>query len=97
MADVTKFAEVLATYEAGTNPRWVACHVAIGRRPVGWEFMVWNSQRWQEFAALQGCKTGLDASASVFLKLGHEAHEKFDTWLRETVDGGAMPESWRTP
>lgn len=39
------------------NPRWTRCRAALGREPKAYEFIVWNSRCWQEFAETLGLRS----------------------------------------
>lgn len=74
--------EARATYKSPVNPRWVACHAALGRRPKAYEFLIWLPKYWRRFAGLHGCRD----ARSVELKMGvSEAHAAFDRWLEDEV------------
>lgn len=90
------FAAALAEAREGleaeeVNPRWVACHAVLGRRPEGWEFLVWTGERWRDFAKLRGWPCGCpgckaDPSGHVFFNMGLEDGQRaFDEWLRGLV------------
>ncbi len=65
----------------GFNSRWVACHVAMGREPKPWEFIVWLRSQWIEFYRLDPEFRG---EKSYLLAHGVEATDReFDAWLRE--------------
>ena len=65
------------------NSRWVACGRALGGKFSVWQFQIWMSEQWREFAALHGVRT----SDEVFLKLGEHTHKDFDTWLEAKTRG----------
>jgi hypothetical protein len=66
------------------NPRWTRCRAALGRQPAAYEFIIWNSRCWTEFAALHKCKD----TSQVMFKLGAGAADAFDAWQVEGVRNG---------
>lgn len=89
--------EVEAVFGPEVNPRWIACHAALGRRPAAWEFCIWNSQRWSEFAAHIGVTVGLtwEAARKCCLALGADvADREYNAWLRKHINEG-IPDRWR--
>lgn len=65
------------------NPRFTRCVYALGRRPAMYEFIVWISRCWHEFATLNGCR---DTD-----ELKHRfpiMYDSFDLWHRSKVLAG---------
>lgn len=76
-------------YPTGVNPRWVACHLALGRRPKGYEFIVWIGQQWRAFLDAEwerGVRTTTGrwrdwTHYALHLGSSSAAHVAFDRWL----------------
>lgn len=78
-----------ARHTPGENPRWTLCRQALGREPKAYEFMVWLSPFWVQFARLHGVRD----SQGVELKLGiDETRRAFDAWLAEQVNSPKIPD-----
>lgn len=65
------------------NPRWTRCRAAIGREPLAYEFIIWNSRCWLEFCKSQGATRD-----TIRLKLGSHTDVAFDAWQADGVRAG---------
>lgn len=84
------YAEAEALNEPDTNPRWIACHAALGRQPKTWEFTSWNDKHWHLFLTSDGVKPDRYASFPVAYSMAkgvsiEAAQEAYDTWLKENL------------
>ena len=64
--------------------RWIACHAALGHRPVNGAYHRWIHQQWQAFAKILGLNACAGCRA-VEVRYGKKAHRMFDTWLIEQL------------
>jgi hypothetical protein len=78
------------------NPRWACCRAAIGREPLGWEFMIWNGRRWVDYARENGIQrpARIGICDEVFRigwdkgKTSAEIHAEYNAWLVAAVEAG---------
>jgi hypothetical protein len=64
--------------------RWIACHAALGHRPVNGAYHRWIRQQWRAFATVLGLNACAGCRA-VEIHYGKKAHSMFDTWLIEQL------------
>ncbi len=83
------FDQAKAHYDGQTNPRWVACHAALGRRPKPWEFMCWNTSRWRDYLDSIGF---LGAVADYLVGGREDRQATYDAWLLAQLK--TRPAAW---
>jgi len=74
------------------NPRWTICRAAIGREPLAWEFSLWITRRWTNYATHIGVKRP-SADNAFLWGYSHgsstaEIQAAFDAWLKAAVEAG---------
>jgi hypothetical protein len=74
------YAAAAVHYDSDTNPRWVACHAALGRAPQGYEYIIWVQQQWRAFATERSF-SGRGAVDELRRTLGTLTDDEFDLWL----------------
>lgn len=71
--------DVAKEYPDGVQPYWLACHVAMGRKPEPWEFMAWSTEHWDLFARSLGLRGGADGVRREFGN--QKGREMYEAWL----------------